>query len=431
MSASYYLNDNSTKYSKTGDFNLSDRLYPENAKKLREIKQLEQHIKHIINAPDNAIVVFNSGASESIATCIHWAATINPYGLITGTPYDHSSVADNCKIYNLPYQQLNNFEDIDDRTAAIFLTHVSGKTGEILDVAKISSQLDNFVYLNENLHDDSFNLRFHKLLQYKPLVFLDVSQSIMKEKIDMSAWNVHAVFWSNHKLGGNYSSGVLVIKPSDYAFVPLIGGSQNQGLRGGSNSANFILSDAFIYDNFDDRRQRIKKWTKAFKYLTDRGLKVYKPTTSHLYNTLLISTNNKCPYNTLAYLSKQHVYLSPKSACMIEREANRKHPNEIMDFSDTTQAIVPWQQQANQYGLTGKQSLQTIMPGQQQNMQDDFSEKTTKITGINTGIYGTTQGLQGGSKHDDFANAVRLSFTTAEQLDDNALKLIADSIINN
>lgn len=372
----YYLNDASTKYNVTNEFNMSDALYEENVTGMKRVKQLESKIKRIINAPENAVVIFNSGASESIATCIHWTSIINPYGTIVGTNFDHSTVEENCKLYSINYTKMDvddiGEKEINDRISAMFMTHVDGKTGEILDVGNVSKEISSYTIINDNHDDeDSFMCMNRKVLQTKPLLFLDATQSIMKTPIDMANWNINAVFWSNHKIGGNVGRGVLVINATnEYPFVPLIGGVQNYNMRGGSMTINEIMKDAKIYDKFDNANNRIKEWKAAYKYLTNNGVKVYKPKHNHLYSTLLLDTGNKCPYTLISELSHDGIYLSPKSACMVEQELSNPEKNKIHE--------------------------------------NDMNVK-------------------GGNKN-DFDNAVRISFTEGNQLDGFVLKRIVDAI---
>ncbi len=328
MDKIYYLNSSSTNYNKTKKFNMSDISYKEIREGRKEIKKLEEKIKAIINAPEDAKVVFNSGATESIATCIHWASFLNPFGVVVGTKFDHSAIAENCNLYGLKYKQYNNLNDkINDRANCIFLTQIDSKTGEIFDVNKFINNFNEYVYINELSSVDFDNMNSNKVLQYRPLIILDATQSIMKEKIDMSKWNIDAVFWSNHKLGGDMNKGVLIINTNHYKFVPLIAGAQNGGFRGGSQSIENILNDSFIYDYKDDIDERKKTWIASYNYLTEKGLNVYKPKGRHLYNTLLLDTGNKCPYSILSELSEQNIYLSPKSACMAEKKYNDKQDN--------------------------------------------------------------------------------------------------------
>ena len=397
----YYLNNNSTNYNITHEFNLSDALYEENIEAKEQINNLEDRIKQIIHAPSSADVIFNSGATECIATCIHWVKTVNPFGVIIGSEFDHGSVADNCKAYNINYLQvdLNNIDkiELDDRCAAIFLTHVSGKTGEIMDIDKIVKTLRcDYDYL-QAIDLDSITKYNKKILQYQPMIFVDATQSIMKADIDMSKWNVDGIFWSNHKIGGHMRNGVLVINQHvNTPFVPLIAGPQNNNLRGGSVSANMILQDKDIYEHKDDINKRKREWTAAYQYLTSKNIKVYKPKQQHLYNTLLLDVGDKCPFVILAELAHKHIYISPKSACTVEKTIN-EHKHTLSSSNENH-----WMELARL----------------EQDIENLYSQPNQDIK----------VKQNGGNIRHDFDNALRISFNDGNQLNDYVLETIVDTI---
>jgi cysteine sulfinate desulfinase/cysteine desulfurase-like protein len=121
-----YLNRASTAASETGKLNPSDIAYPQNYSERLELEQLKIKIRKMVGAPISSEVIINSGASESIANCIFWARSLNPHGVISGSKFDHSTVAENCKNMDMPYQH-----GMSDKTCAIFLTHVNPRIGEI------------------------------------------------------------------------------------------------------------------------------------------------------------------------------------------------------------------------------------------------------------------------------------------------------------
>lgn len=375
----YYLNSSSTNYKKTHQFNMADAFYKENRKARKEVEALEAKIKRLINAPKNSKVIFNSGATEGIATCVHWAKSLFPYGTVMGTTFDHSAIKDNCQLYKLNYEALENENQcINDRATCIFITHVSSKTGEIYDLKSFLDNYNGYQFLYRD-HSDFTNMNYNKVLQYPPLIFLDATQSITKLPIDMAGWGLDAVFWSNHKLGGDMGKGVLVINPNKYEFTPLIAGAQNNGLRGGSQSADSILRDQHIYDQHDDINSRKNEWLAARDYLKSRKINVYEPKRDHLYNTLLLDTRSKCPYAVLDMLASKNIYLSPKSACMMEQKLN-----EIEEAKHKNNNNNNWQ------NIEGGDNNKELKP---------------------------------------FDNAIRISFTSGDELDGHALEQIADMIV--
>ena len=308
-----YLNTNSTYATKTGYYNASDLGY-EDMRILRSEKdKVCERIKKLVNAPDDAVVVINSGATESIATCINWAKKYNKYGVIYGTEYDHASVEKNAINQDMEYKHI---DDGIGNAAGIFLTHASGKTGELLPdkYLHISSQL-------LSLHDAESDFEADRAtVPYQPLLFADVSQSIMKTNVDMEDMNVNALFFSLHKIGGPTNMGVLVIRaPKDKPFVPLIAGEQNHGLRGGTLNDALFVQNRDIFDNIILPESRMKKWNEVAAEFEAHGVKIIKPKGKHLYNTFLIDTERSdCPLAIVNELAANNVYVGTVSACANE-----------------------------------------------------------------------------------------------------------------
>ena len=326
MNKFVYLNTNSTDAIGNGYFNPSDLGYTNMAIVRQQKEQLKNEIKHLVNAPVNAKVIFNSGATESIATCINWAKSRNHYGSIVGTSFDHSAVQNNCQNQDVPYayvdgrykgRMLKKLKDTPN-TSAIFLTHVNSKTGEILpqEVVEYGSLAR---YMNdEDVHD----LDESKVSgTYRPLIFMDATQSITKLPIDMEKWRLNAVFFSLHKIGGPMNMGVLVINDEDHSFKPLIAGEQNDGLRGGTfNDVELIKHRDIFKPCKTTIEQRQETWEHAVKQLKGKGLDIYEPTGDHLYNTILINISPKvCPLSIVNKLSEEGIYLGTSSACANEK----------------------------------------------------------------------------------------------------------------
>lgn len=314
-----YLNYASTNAKRNGSLNPSDLAYPQIMEQRADLEQLETKIKKIINAPPTAKVIINSGATESIANCVFWAKSYNKFGTIIGSEYDHSAVEDNCNTFEVPYEKTLRNGEISDRCSMIFITHVDSKTGEIVNVDNFKlNVLDKYNYDYNN----GINPYTARSLQYKPLVVLDATQSIMKIPINMEKWGLNAVFFSLHKIGGPIGLGVLVINDDKYApFKPLISGKQQHSLRGGTFPLYLVLENEQIFNKFDDFNERKDRWKEGLEKLKGAGLKVYEPKGQHLYNTYLIDVQ-KCPLEIINSLARKNIFVGNISACKNEEMVN-------------------------------------------------------------------------------------------------------------
>ena len=314
-----YLNTNSTYATKTGYYNPSDLGYDDMVILRKEKMKTFEMIKKLVNAKETATVILNSGATESIATCINWAKHYNAYGSIYGTEFDHSSVKKNVINQDMEYKLID--EGIEN-AAGIFLTHVNSRTGEILD--------DNYLHISDKL----FSLQeatsdFEAdvaTVPYQPLIFLDVSQSIMKTKVDMQDAHANALFFSLHKIGGPTDMGVLVIDaPASKSFIPLIAGEQNNGMRGGTMNEMLFVQNRDIFTTLSLPENRIRKWNSMKKILIEHNVKIIEPKGKHIYNTFLIDTETKdCPLALVHELAKHNIYVGTVSACEGEAIYNGK-----------------------------------------------------------------------------------------------------------
>lgn len=338
----YYLNYNSTDAKKCGAFNASDIPYPCVGELRERIESLNARLLKFVGAPIGSHVIITSGSTESIATVIHWASVMNNFGTVCGSSYDHSAVRENCALYNLDYVTSLDDYKLTNNCGLIFITHVTGKTGEIFDMNRFkTSILHGYTFGNKSTQITDFN--HHKFLINKPIIALDVAQSITKVSIDMERWGVNALFFSLHKLGGKPGLGVLVIAdeayktrtdPNALVFVPLIAGSQQKGSRGGTyDFSNYLACDQ-LFKMADDINARRGGWERAHNRMTEAGLLVYTPKERHLYNTLLISTKGFCPLGLIHDLAFNHnIYVGNVSACANEKRIDFKlNPDGSVDL---------------------------------------------------------------------------------------------------
>lgn len=86
--------------------------------------------------------------------------------------------------------------------------------------------------------------------KYKGYVYLDCTGSISQIPIDVKALDVDMIGFSAHKLGALKGTGVLYKKPNIH-LKPLIYGSQEQGLFGGTENVIGIAALGKALENYD------------------------------------------------------------------------------------------------------------------------------------------------------------------------------------
>lgn len=346
----HYLNYSSTNMPHSGVLNPSDLAYPSVINDRKMMLSLNNKLKKYVNAPPNAKVIINSGATESIANMVFWAKSYMPDGQILGSSYDHQSVELNCLNQNYAYNNALEKAVIPTNTALIMLTHVDSKTGSILNIPNyINNVFNRYTFQHNSTNDDDKNkFTAHGIedkefinkhtLTYRPIIALDCSQSIGKVPIDMQRWKVNALFFSLHKLGGEQGIGVLIIDDDNKQideFKPLIAGAQQHMLRGGTyNMKGYIDSCMTFFDLHSSMSSdkhpfsggglavdsikpviaRKETWEKYWNVLEKGNMKLVKPQKNHLYNTFLIESPT-CPLAIINYLASKGIYVGNISAC--------------------------------------------------------------------------------------------------------------------
>lgn len=305
-----YLNFNST-YLNGGYYNPSDSAYPETIKIHNSEERIKTEIKKYLNAPEHSQVLFISGATEGIASCMFWVKNYNPYGVVIGSRLDHDSIKLNAENMELIYKTVDIDKDnieLPENTSALFITHVCPRTGEIYPIEKLKQQKYN--------SDDYSDEELENNTQYRPLIFADVTQSIGKIPINMKQMKCNALFFSLHKISGDYNAGVLVINDSDNnRFKPLIAGHQQNNMRGGTYNVYSYFDFVKLINAYDyDRISCKEAWEKIVKKMEEAKIDVIKPVLNHTYNTVLIH-RDKCSLGLINELAREGIYIGSSTAC--------------------------------------------------------------------------------------------------------------------
>jgi cysteine desulfurase len=196
----------------------------------------------------NDIVLITSGASESNTTVLNTIRRSynNPHVIITDD--NHPSIKHILEEYDIDYTicELNTIGNaiIEDRTVLICIPYVCPLTGHI-----------NFP-LKKNYNVD---------------ILCDATQVIGKIKVNRKLINASFLTFSFHKCGGPVGIGCLI---SSKELKPLIPGSQQSGLRGGTLNCNGLEKSmralSLSMTNMIEKRERITKIMKIlYKELKD------------------------------------------------------------------------------------------------------------------------------------------------------------------
>lgn len=302
-----YYNSNSTK-ADNGMYNPNDIYYPE-VQELREKEiKFKDMIKRYVNADKSADVIFTSGSAESIATIMHWAKRCIQYGTCIATSNSHPLVKLNAENYELEYREDDefNYHQYDREPAVIFLTHASPYDGSIFDIDKY---IDKYEEYDIDTFDES------KRINYRPIIAIDCCQSIKYIQPDMKRWHADVLFFSLHKIGGEFGTGVMVLN-HHVQFIPLIAGN---GLRGGTPNTYNVIKAMDQFSRLPLPMHSQHEYKELVDKFKSKGYEVYTTNGKHLNTTIKIKPkNNDCVFNEIRNLALQGIYVSGPTACSTE-----------------------------------------------------------------------------------------------------------------
>lgn len=229
MGSKIYLDNAATYRGNFEDYN-ANSLY---ADEQREIVNLaRKKIASVINCTPEEIF-FTSGGCEANSWALQGVARANKdRKKIITTPIEHASILNCCKFleeegYEIVYLKVDEFgridfddlhEQIDHETLLVSVMHVNNEIGTIQNISDIG-------------------LLAH---EYGALFHTDCVQSFGKLKINVRAQHIDLLSASGHKNGAPYGVGFLFIKDKSKIKPIIFGGSQEQGLRGGTTNVEGI-----------------------------------------------------------------------------------------------------------------------------------------------------------------------------------------------
>lgn len=313
------------------------------------IADFKARIAQHINAPlDKMRIIITSGATESNNTILK--SVQKSYNRAKGKPHFIASAVEHSSILDaLDQLKQNNQIDLDiiapqpsgcmapddfikkirHNTALIICMHANNETGALNDIGELTRMAH---------------------ARNVP-VFSDLVQTFGRHPIDWNKCDIDAFSVSFHKFGGCAGSGALAIREeflSGYHIEPLICGSQNDHLRGGTENMPTIAAcrNALmeIRENRKEKNEHLWKMKKRFlerlsKILTiveytdfllaeekktaplctNRVFIVLLSPRNSLTNTILISVYDYagiiCNAKIKKHMEAQNVIVSIGSAC--------------------------------------------------------------------------------------------------------------------
>lgn len=279
-------------------------------KKLRECREF---IGKTINASENEIY-FNAGGTEGNNLVLK--GILKPGSHYITTPFEHASVLNTAKRLEengvkVTYLKLDENgrvdlehlkESITKDTVLVSIMHVNNEIGVIQDVERIS----------QIIRDNSGRAKFH----------VDGVQSYGKFPIDVKKMDIDFLTVSAHKFHGPKGCGFIYIKKNNN-LVPLIeGGSQEFGLRAGTQNIGCIMgltkAAEIASENMERNFEKVKEVKSRFieKLKDIDNVRINSPLSDEYSPYILnVSFRGVRGEVLLHFLEESGIYVSTGSAC--------------------------------------------------------------------------------------------------------------------
>lgn len=220
------------------DFGNPSSLYTLSDKPRKIISEARQSVAEFINANSDDIY-FTGGGSASNTLAIRGYYSKNDCTIFY-SPITHKSILKCVKFYHnsislkvnsegiIDIHDLEEYLDVCINTPLVVIDHANSEIGTIQNIEQIIKMT--------HLHNG--------------IVYLDCTGSIPTIPIDVKKLDVDMLGFSAHKLGGLKGCGVLY-KKKDIILEPLVYGSQEKGLFGGTENILGIASLGKAVENYD------------------------------------------------------------------------------------------------------------------------------------------------------------------------------------
>lgn len=315
------------------------------AKRVKKmISSVRTDILNKIRGETDDNLVFTSGGSEGNCTAIqgffHWCLSKKKSGVVLYSDIEHKSITSMCEdlseIYSLGNIELScvkipvdkkGFYDISELLKLIEFYHT--KDYEVF----VSLQYANneigtiqpiFRYISEIRSQDSrFRLREGKLV--RTTIFVDAVQAYPEIDIDVQYLGIDIMSVSGHKFGCPKGIGFLYVRKG-MPIKSLIYGSQNNGLRGGTENVAYIKCMGEILQNLhsQSRIQGIRNMRELRDYcieqLKELGCELVGDNSSRLANNICVILPKGVSGEGMIYmLDSDNILISAGSACNSEK----------------------------------------------------------------------------------------------------------------
>lgn len=294
-------------------------LYSPSVRISKDIQSARETIAQYIGA-DSDEIYFTSSGSESNCWAIQGfiqnrlSQGNKPY--ILTTPIEHKSIIDCVKKSNVEYEFLkvdkDGFVDLNYLKECLEgATHANPDIHILVSVQFANNEIGTIQYISEIAEI------IHK---YNAWLHTDAVQAFGQVPIDVKLLGIDMLSASGHKVHTPKGIGVLY-KKNSMIINPLIYGSQENNLRGGTENVPYIMgfkkAVEILQSNDFERRATMIQWRDDMvARLKELGCIVHGSSVHRLPNNINVAFPQKATGEALIYmLDMSGIYISAGSAC--------------------------------------------------------------------------------------------------------------------
>ncbi|WP_073507851.1 cysteine desulfurase family protein [Streptobacillus notomytis] len=265
-----------------------------------------------LNIPTKDIF-FTSGSTESNNMILKGVALNKGKGHIITSSIEHLSILNVCKYleekgFDISYIKPNSKgiietgeieKNLREDTILVSIMAVNNETGVRMPVEEIGNMLKDK------------NIFFHS----------DMTQLILREKLDLSLFNIDGISASFHKFHGAKGSGFAYISSKYLIEKHIHGGEQEKNKRAGTENINSIIFSTKVYEHLSKNIENNIEHVKGLKEYLLKSLEKFgnriivnnkKNTIPHIIN---LQIRGKEIDYLLPLFDMNGVFLSGGSAC--------------------------------------------------------------------------------------------------------------------
>lgn len=321
----------------TDDFYNPSSIYSDGIRVRRAIDNARESIAGFINA-DTDEIFFTSGSSESNCWAIQGyllagVMDISTTSIVT-TKIEHKSIME-CvdameRFGNATYYCDVTYLDVDkdgfvnmEQLESVFKDREEPDYYDIF----VSIQLAN----NEVGTIQNIKAISDVIHKYGGVLHVDATQAFGQIPIDVKAMGIDMLSASAHKLEGGFKGVGLLYKKKDIEIQPIIYGSQNAGLRGGTENVAGIVGFAkaveLASEEMEDKLALSVKRDYFISELTRNGCKLNGASVHRLPNNINVMLPEGIGSEELLYmLDLDDIQCSAGSAC----NSHSKKPSYVL-----------------------------------------------------------------------------------------------------